>query len=180
MRRRIFLAALALGGVSAALIVGIAPAVGKPSTPPHIVQMTCKFTLTTEPPAGSDNVVPPQQKGNQDGSLTCPNASFASGAIRTNYTIPGSGDTVGYFTQYFDTGALAGHFRLVPHGGTFGGGTYQAQNYGGQFQVTLGTGAYSGVKSSTKGTGYCTSPDSVHLSCTENLWLYDPHTTISS
>ena len=29
MKRRIFLAALALGGVSAALIVGISPAVGK-------------------------------------------------------------------------------------------------------------------------------------------------------
>jgi hypothetical protein len=145
------------------------------------MQLTCKFTLTTEPPPGSDNVVPPQQSGNQDGGLDCSsNPSFGKGAIRTFFRIPDSGDTQGTFVQYLDTGALSGRFRLVPKGGTFGGGTYQGQNYGGQFKVTQGTGAFSGVRSSTKGTGYCTSPDSVHLSCTENLWLYDPNASSSS
>lgn len=175
MRRRIFLAALALGGTSAALIVGIAPAVGKQAAPPHVTQVTCKFTLTTEPPRGSTTVVAPQQKGIQDGGVLCNDKQFGLGAIRDHYVMPPSGSLVGNFTQYFDTGTLAGKLRLIPKSGnTFSGGSYQSQNYGGKFNVEYGTGTFHGVKSTQPGTMYCKSPDDVHLSCTETMTIWDP------
>jgi hypothetical protein len=176
VRRRIFLAALVLGGTSAALIVGITPAVGKQATPPHVMQLTCNFNLTTEPPPGSTAVTAPQQKGWQDGAVYCTsNQKFGNGAIRNRYTIPTSGDTVGHFVEYFDTGTFGGHLDLTPKGGgSFGGGSFQAQNYGGTFQVWYGTGAFQGIKSTQPGTMYCKSPDSVHLHCKETMTVKTP------
>jgi hypothetical protein len=174
LRRRIFLAALALGGTSAALIVGIAPAIGKQRTPPHIMQVECKLTLTTEPPKGSNAVSPPEQNGIQDGGVLCHNAKLGLGAIREHFTMVASGNTVGDFTEYFDTGTVAGKLTLVPQGGSFGGGSFQAQNYGGRFTISFGTGAFHGFKSTQPGTFYCTSPDSIHLSCRQRMTVLVP------
>lgn len=177
MRSRIFLAAALLAGGVAALAVGISTASGKAAAS-QPMQVSCSFTLTTEPPPGSDNVVPPQQQGHQDGPVYCKNApSFKLGAIRTNFTIPDSGDTVGTFTQYFDTGTIGGHFELVPkNNGGFGQSGYAAQNYGGKFKIWYGTGAYKGIKGTQPGLMYCKSPDSVHLTCKETMTVKEPAT----
>lgn len=176
MRRRIFLAALAVCGASAALVVGISPAVGKQATPPNVMQMTCYFSLTTEPPAGSDAVVAPQQKGVQDGEVFCnSNHSFGNGVIRDHYVIATSGDNVGKFVEYFDTGSFAGHFDVAQKGqGTFNGQGFESENLGGVLKVWYGTGAYRGVKSTQPGTMYCKSPDSIHFHCKETVTIKTP------
>jgi hypothetical protein len=174
VRRRIILAVLAAGGGAAALALGISPASGKSGLPPHVVQVKCTFNLTTEPPPGTNAVVAPEPKGVQDGNVYCPTHQFGKGAIRDHFVTAISGNTVGNFTEYFDTGSVVGTLTLVPQGGSFSGGGFQAQNYDGHFNVTYGTGAFHGVKSSQPGGMYCKSPDSIHLSCTETMTIVDP------
>ena len=176
MRRRIFLAALALGGTSAALTVGISSAVGKQATPPHVIQVGCQFTMVIQPPPGSDNVVPPVQQGIENGGVYCPSPKgWGSGVIRAAFKTPASGDMVGKYIQYFDTGTIGGEFDLTPtSGGSFGGSNYQSETWHGIFKVWYGTGAFQGAKSTQPGKMSCTSPDQVHLNCTESMTIQVP------
>lgn len=177
MRRRITIGAMAVTGASLALVVGIAPAIGKPgrraqgTTP---LRVECSFTLTTVPPQGSTSVVAPAASGQQYGGLSCPQSGFHGGTIADSFTVPDSGDTVGTYVQYLNTGTLRGAFDLTPQEGSFGGSDFQSQSWQGTVTVTRGTGAYNGVTSSRSGTMQCDSPDSVHLTCVENITLNVP------
>jgi hypothetical protein len=86
------------------------------------------------------------------------------------FTVPNSGDTVGAFGEYFRTGELHGQFDLTPQEGTFGGSGFTSESWTGTITVSRGTGAYKG-SSSPAGTLDCTSPDTVHLYCTEKVSL---------
>ena len=178
MQRRISLGAIAIAGVSLALVVGIAPAVGKTgrrSRAADTLAVGCNFTLTTVPPQGSTSVVAPASSGQQYGGLSCPQSGFEGGAIADTFQVPDSGDTVGVYVQYFGRGTVRGDFDLTPQEGTFGGGgTFQSQSWTGKISVTSGTGAYRGITSSGMGTMDCNSPDSVHLSCVEQITVNMP------
>lgn len=176
MRRRIFLGGIGVAGVSLALVVGIAPAVGKQASPPHVIQVGCQFKMVIQPPPGSDNVVPPVQQGVEDGSVYCPSPKgWGSGMITANFNTPASGDMVATYIQYFDTGSIGGHFDLTPvPASSFGPSNFQGQDWRGTFKVWYGTGAFRGVKSTQPGKMSCTSPDQVHLNCTELMTIQDP------
>lgn len=177
MRRRISIGAIAIAGVSLALVVGIAPASGKMSRHAQGTQplkVECSFTLTTVPPQGSTDVVAPSQSGQQYGGLSCPQSGFHGGTISDTFTVPDSGDTVGTYVEYFNAGTLRGAFDLTPTEGTFGGSDFQSQSWEGTVSVTRGTGVYNGVTSSKNGTMQCSSPDSVHLTCSEGITLNVP------
>ena len=177
MRRRIFLGGIGVAGVSLALVVGIAPAVGKQATPPHVIQVGCQFTMVIQPPPGSDNVTPPVQQGVENGPVYCPSPKgWGSGVIRAAFNTPVSGDMVARYVQYFDTGSIGGEFDLTPQSSSsFGGSSgFQSQTWRGTFKVWYGTGAFRGAKSTQPGKMSCTSPDQVHLNCTESMTIKNP------
>jgi hypothetical protein len=181
VKRRISLAALAVAGVSLALSIGIASAVGKTGrkhgAPTGSVTLNCSMNPTTMPPQGSTGVVAPASSGYQYGGLKCPQAGFYGGNFSDAFQIPDSGDTVGTYTEYLNTGTIRGSFDITPQEGTFGGGSFQAQTWTGTISVTSGTGAYKGITSPKMGTLDCTSPDSVHLVCTETITVSLPAKT---
>jgi hypothetical protein len=178
VRRRITLAATAVAGVSLVLAVGIAPAVGKPgrhrSGSTYAYEMNCSFSLTTMPPPNSTAVVAPTSQGAQYGGLKCGQAPFYGGAIGDTFTVPDSGDTVGNYTEYLNTGTIRGSFDLTPQEGTFGNQSFQSQSWTGTISVTSGTGAFNQITSAKHGTMNCSSPDSVHLSCNESILVRMP------
>ena len=179
MKRRISFAAITVAGISLALGVGIAPAVGKTGrrantggTPYKVV---CNMTLTTVPPPNSTTVVAPSSQGNQYGGLECGSAPFNGGMVGDRFTVPDSGDTVGVYDEALSTGTIRGAFDLTPQQGEFGGGsTFQSQSWQGTISVTKGTGAFKGITSPRDGTMDCSSPDSVHLTCTETIRVVVP------
>ena len=183
MRRRITIGAVAVLGVAVALVVGIAPAIGKTArraqgTTPLAVE--CNFTLTTVPPQGSTSVVAPSSSGQQYGGLSCPQSGFRGGSISDAFTVPDSGDTVGTYVAYLNAGTLRGSFDLTPQEGTFGGGSFQSQTWTGTVTVTRGTGVYAGDSTSKSGVMECDSPDSVHLSCDDNFTLNVPASSMAT
>ena len=137
------------------------------------ITLNCKIDMTTVPPAGS-NVVLVAPQGKQYGPDRCATAGFGSGIIANTFTVPDSGDTVGVFSQYFRAGGIFGKFDLTPLQGTgISPTSFQSQAWTGTVTVTGGTGIYSGITHAKgkKGIGrmHCTSPDSVHLSCTDSV-----------
>ncbi len=179
MRRRIALGATAVAGVSLALVMGITPAIGKTGRRAgntEAVNVECIMSLTTMPPPGSTEVVAPASSGQQYGGLKCPQSGFYGGTVADVFQVPDSGDTVGTYVEYLNTGTIRGGFDLTPDEGTFGGGgTFQSQSWTGTISVTGGTGAYKGITASKMGTMSCDSPDSVHLSCIENITVQQPN-----
>jgi hypothetical protein len=178
VRRRIFVGAIAVAGVSLVLVVGIAPAVGKTgrrARAAKTVQLACRFSLTTMPPPGSTAVVAPAASGTQYGGLSCPESGFYGGTIADAFVVPDSGDTEGVFVKYLNTGTIRGHFDLTPDEGTFG--DFQSQGWTGTISVTSGTGAYKGIASPKAGTIECDSPDSVHLTCKDHFTVSMPAST---
>lgn len=180
MRGRISLAAIAVAavaGVSLALVVGITPAIGKAgrhARAAESLKVECTMSPTTVPPPGSTDVVAPAASGKQYGGLSCPQSGFYGGTFSDSFQVPDSGDTVGNYIEYLNTGTIRGSFDLTPDEGTFGGaGSFQSQSWTGTISVTSGTGAYKGI-TGKGGSMSCDSPDSVHLSCVENITLNVP------
>jgi hypothetical protein len=143
---------------------------------PHAALLHCVSSPTTVPPTGQANVDQPPDSGTQYGPATCSTTGFGAGIMSDSFTVPDSGDMVGTYTQYFDGGTVKGTFDLPagesPPIGTTG---FYSQNFAGQITVTSGTGVYKGVKGkNSKGTMSCSSPDSVHFSCTENVTVLIP------
>lgn len=182
MRRRVGFAGVAVAAVSLIVGVGFAFAAShkhhkhaKPAKPrPELLH--CASTPTTVPPAGQANVDQPPDGGNQYGSVTCSTTGFGTGIMGDTFTIPDSGDMVGVYQQYFDAGSIKGTFDLSPgEGQPIGSDTFASQSWEGQVTVTGGTGVYQGVKGkNNKGTMSCNSPDSVHMTCTENVTIMIP------
>jgi hypothetical protein len=104
------------------------------------------------------------------GPSNCRNAGYGRGIVAARFTVPESGDWVGTYTQYFHTGTITAKFDLVPQEGGNISQNFTAQSWIGTVKITGGTGAYQGTKSK-KGKFDCSSPDTVHLVCTEKARL---------
>lgn len=139
---------------------------------PAATKLTCHLSLTTVPPYGFSTVAQPTPRGLQYGSVHCGRAAIGGGVVADSFVVPDSGNTVGKFTQYFSTGTVRGSFNLAPlEGGPISVSSFESQNWLGTFKITGGTGIYSGIKSMKGGVLACSSPDSVHLACTEKVRL---------
>jgi hypothetical protein len=140
---------------------------------PKAMKLTCHLSLTTEPPPGSNTVNQPTSQGAQFGAFNCGAPGFGRGVMGDAFTVPDSGDTVGKYAQYFKAGSIRGSFDITPQeAGGISSTSFSSQTWVGTIKITGGTGVFGLVKQQ-KGTGVmkCTSPDSVHLSCTEKIKL---------
>ena len=136
-------------------------------------KLTCHEELIAAAPEGTNVVDQPPTQGAQYGPVNCHGATaFGHGSTATKFNVPDTGDTVGKYTQYFSAGTVKGTFDLTPNESNFTPTTFTAQSWQGTVKVLSGTGVYKGIKGK-KGTGVlkCTSPDTVHLSCTEKIKL---------
>jgi hypothetical protein len=178
VRRPICLVATVVATGSLVAGVGIASAAGShPAKPKKVkpVMLRCHMSLSTAPPPGSNSVDQPPSQGKQYGPVGCPTKSFGSGLETDSFTVPDSGDTVGSYVQYFHGGSVKGTFHLVPQEGTTSDTGFTSETWTGTVTVTGGTALYKGI-SGKKSTGVlnCTSPDTVHLSCTEKIKVVVP------
>lgn len=156
--------------------MALAASTKKPAVKP--ITLKCSISMTTEPPSGSASVDQPPAQGSQYGPLHCPTKSFGPGIISDSFTVPDSGDTVGTYVQYFNAGSIKGAFDLTPdEGAPISDTNFSSQTWTGTVTVTGGTGIYKGIKGK-KGTGTmsCSSPDSVHVTCTEHVKVTMPTT----
>jgi hypothetical protein len=173
VRRRFWFAVTAVMAASLAVGVGLAVA-----ATPKATKLTCHLSLTTEPPAGSSTVSQPAPQGSQYGPVHCPRAGFGGGVVSDAFTVPDSGNTMGTYTQYFSAGSIKGSFVLQPQESSgISVTSFESQSWLGTVKITSGTGIYKGIKSvKAPGTIACTSPDSVHLTCTEKVKAVLPPT----
>ena len=126
--------------------------------------------LSTVPPNNSAQVDQPPSSGRQYGPAKCPAKGLGSGIEADKFTVPISGDLVGSFYQYFSTGTLTGKFDLVPQEAPpLSSTSFASESFTGKVSVTGGTGTLKGTKSKKAGVMTCTSPDTVHLTCTETV-----------
>jgi hypothetical protein len=142
--------------------------------------LNCSVSMTTEPPSGSNTVDQPASQGSQYGPIHCGTAGFGGGIISDSFTVPDSGDNVGTYTAYYSAGSIKGAFDLTPQEqpSPFESGSFQSQTYQGTVTVTGGTGVYKGITGvkTEMGTMNCTSPDTIHLTCTEKVKVKLPAT----
>jgi hypothetical protein len=175
--RRIYLAAIAIVASSLAVAIVVAPAGAKTKHKTKLVvsaKVTCHVSEAIVPPAGSDEVVPPVNQGQAYGSAAC--GSLGSGVQSASMVLQESGDTTGTWWKYFKTGAVYGTYDLTPGASLPTNPTnFAAGSYTGTLVVTGGTGADKGITGT--GTSACSTPDSVHFSCTEQLKLLVPAIT---
>jgi hypothetical protein len=173
VRRRMWFALTVVMAASLAVGVGMAfaanPKKASGKTTTKATTLHCSVSLTTEPPAGSNAVAQPSSQGNMYGPIHCSTKGFGGGVESAPFTVPDSGDTVGKYTAYFKTGSITGSFDWTPQEqsdlSNFGGQAWQ-----GTMTVTGGTGLFKGIVGK-KGSGVenCTSPDSVHVTCTAKI-----------
>lgn len=153
---------------AASLIAGASIASAASSSTPKAVTLKCQVSLTTVAPSGSQVVDVPPSGGTQYGPAKC-TPRLGRGIQSDSFTIPDSGDMVGSYTQYLSTGTVRGKFDLSPlPGAPPSTASFQSQSWSGTVTVTGGTGPYAKA-TGKKGALSCTSPDSVHLRCTEKV-----------
>jgi hypothetical protein len=176
--RRISLVGLALIACSLVVAVAVAPAGAATSKAKKVpkrktvkIHTTCTSNVSIAVPAGQNDVVPPVDQGLEYGSVSCP--KVGSGVESETLLLDDSGNLTGKYTKYFPTGSVHGTYALTP-GDSLPSGptTFDAATYTGTETVTAGTGIYKHVVG--KGTLTCSTPDSVHLSCREQLKLTLP------
>ena len=181
MRRRFHLILAAAAAASIA-VAGLVPAASGKSAAhgkakkPEPVALSCHMAIATQPPAGSNAVDQPAQQGNQYGPVHCPRKGFGGGVTADSFTVPDNGDMVGTYTEFLRAGTISGRFDLAPEEGQpITGENFASQSWVGTLTVTGGTGVYQGIKAK-RGSGKltCTSPDSVHLSCSERIRIALP------
>lgn len=164
VKRRFLFAVTTVMASSLAVGVGIAVAVA-----PAAKKLTCHISLATTPPPGSATVSQPASRGSQFGPLHCGRAT-GGGVMADAFTVPDTGNTVGTYTQYFKAGSISGSFNLAPvESGPISVTNFESQDWLGTLKITHGTGVYSGIKGMKGGVLKCSSPDSVHLRCTEKI-----------
>jgi hypothetical protein len=135
----------------------------------------CHVYLSTAPGANSAQVDQPPSGGRQYGPAQCPTKGLGSGIEADKFTVPVSGDLVGTYYQYFSTGTIRGKFDLVPQEAPpLSSTSFANESFTGTVSVTGGTGSLKGIKSEKAGVMKCTSPDTVHLACTETVKVTTP------
>ena len=163
MKRRIALIASLVGvasvAVGAAGASAAAPAAGKK------LVLHCAMNLTVAPPPGNPAVQQPPAGGWQYGHALCPKAGFGAAGVASPFTVPVTDDMVGKYVLYFAAGTIRGTFNLVPQEGDLS--NFLAENWLGTTRVISGTGIYKGIRGlKAPGTMSCSSPDTVHMTCT--------------
>jgi hypothetical protein len=187
VRRRIYLVGTVIATASLVIGAGIATAASSTKTVKvKPIVLKCNISMATEAAAGSSSVDPTATQGNQYGPTHCPTKGFGAGMIADSFTVPDSGDTVGTYVEYFKAGSVTGAFDLTPNESPpLTDTTFSSQSWTGTITVMDGTGVYKGIKTykakhkpATPGVLNCTSPDSVHLTCTEKIKVTMPPATI--
>ena len=175
MRRRICLvAALCVIPLASGVAASAAKTKTKTkSTKAKPTTVYCRTAVGLMIPAGQTEITPPASQGDEWGTASC--GKLGKGAQGDNFTVVDSGDSVGKFTWYLSTGTVSGTFDLTPQEGSLGSG-FASVTYLGTLKVTGATGTLVGVKGT--GTMNCSSPDSIHTSCTDKLKLTDKTGTL--
>jgi hypothetical protein len=163
--------------IAAVLILGVATAMaasshaskgGKKSKTPSTV--TTKVSCTSSPviqvAPGATDLTPAAQEGSWMGPITCP--GIGHGVVSESYTTADSGDLVGKWQAWFNTGTVFGTFDLTPddNGQPPSSTSFSQASFTGTFIIKNGTGAYA--KATGTGTLKCASQDSVHFSCKQS------------
>lgn len=160
--RRICLMAAAIAG-SLVLGVTIASAAKTAKVKPTTVK--CKIAMSVAVPDGSVQLALPADNGHMFGPASC-GKGLGSGITDYNFALQDSGDLTGSFKVYLATGSVHGTFDLSPTDSTPSSpDTFLAQDYTGTAKVTGGTGTDASLTG--KATLACSTPDSIHMSCTE-------------
>lgn len=173
MLRRICLVGTAIAVGSLAVGVVAAPAAShkaaKTKPTAKVTAVVCTSDLATAIPAGDTQIIPPVSDGTQYGSVRC-NKGLGSGVQTNSFTILDSGNMQGQFKLYLGTGTVHGKFNLTPaEGPPLTTDTFQSVTYTGTVTVAGGTGTYLHAKPKGIGTLSCTTPDGVHMSCTDRF-----------
>lgn len=166
MRRACLVGAIA----ASSLVIGVAASSAKShkTSKPTTMKSTCHESLSVAVPAGQSGVLADSSSGTMFGTQTCSKAG--AGVISFPFSVASSGDIVGKATAYFATGTVTGKVDLSetssapPTPYAFGNADLT-----GTYKVTKGTGADAGI--SGNGTFTCSTPDSIHYSCTLKLTL---------
>jgi hypothetical protein len=143
-----------------------------PKPKPTTITSSCTLGLTVVPAAGDTAVLPDPQSGNMYGPIKCSGAG--SGVASFPFTVADSGDIVGNMTGSFGTGTVTGAVDLTESSSSLPT-PYEFGNADltGTFTVKSGTGTDKGVTGKST-TFTCSTPDSVHYSCTMKLKLTFP------
>ena len=179
MRRRMWFALIVVMAASLVIGVGFAGAASPKKPAAKFTTLNCRVSLTTEPPPGSNTVNQPQAQGSQYGPIHCRTAGFGGGLEGDSFTIPDSGDTVAKYNAYFSAGSIKGSFDITPgEPGPLSSNSFSSQTWTGTMTVDGGTGVYKGITGKkNSGVMNCSSPDSVHMTCTETVKVKMPSTT---
>ena len=175
MKRIVFtgaaVAALFTAGVPAAALAATSAHPAKKTTTTKTVTTheSCKLSLTTVAPPGSSGVTAGTTTGVNFGNSTC--SSARPGVARQMFSIDTAGDMSGKVQQWFATGSVYGSFQLTasslsapPTATSFG-----KAKYTGTVKLTGASGMMKGI--SGMGKMSCSTPDSLHFTCTEKLTL---------
>jgi hypothetical protein len=184
LKRIVLIGAAAAGLMTAGIPVAASAAMTK-TTPRTVtraassggVKSTCKFVLTTVPPSGSSTVEPGTASGFQYGATRCSGAGLSAGVARDQYSTTDAGDLTGRIQQWFRGGTVYGTFDLAPNpaSGPPTTTSFAAASYTGTVKYTNAQGLLRGTTAT--GTLSCSTNDSTHYSCTEDLKLTLPATT---
>lgn len=172
--KRICLLGSVIAGV---LILGVASALaasshaskgGKKSKTPTTVttKVSCVSALTLQAPPGATDVTPASQDGTEVGPISCP--SIGRGIEWESYTTQDSGDIVGKWQAWYNTGSVFGTVTLTPDDNAppTSTTTFSQASYTGTWSVKNGTGAFA--KATGRGTIRCSTQDAVHFACKQS------------
>jgi hypothetical protein len=129
-------------------------------------KFTCHAAVTLQVPGGDNAVTPDAQSGSLAGPASCAKL-LGKGVTVLQYTMADSGNLVGKWQQWFNTGTLYGSFSLTPSDNQpTAVDSFSAASYSGRFVIKNGHGA--GARATGKGTIKCSTKDSVHFTCSES------------
>jgi hypothetical protein len=169
--KRICLLGAAIAGV---LVLGVASALAattgtsktKTTKSAPGTKVACVAALSLQVPANDTNVTAAEQSGVQGGAVVC-GKPLGRGVEAETFSTANSGDLVGKWQQWFNTGTVYGAFTLTPSDSQPPTSqSFSAASYTGTYTIKGGTGTDS--KATGKGTLKCTTKDSVHFACKES------------
>ncbi|HWE07736.1 MAG TPA: hypothetical protein VG325_00175 [Solirubrobacteraceae bacterium] len=169
--KRICLLGAAIAGV---LVLGVASALAattgtsktKTTKSAPGTKVACVAALSLQVPSNDTNVTPAAQSGTEGGAVAC--AKLLGRGIDTmTYAMADSGDLVGKWQQWFNTGTVYGTFTLTPSSNQPSTSqSFSAAGYTGTYAVKGGTS--TDAKAADKGTLKCATTDSVHFVCKQS------------
>ena len=141
------------------------------------LKVGCSLSLSLLAPSGSSDVTPASPTGNHAGMAKCPAKGVGKGSEWDSFTTDDSGDMVGKWQEWFNTGTLYGTYLLTPSDSQPSDpSNFAAAAYTGTLVVKGGTGtlAKDYTKRNAAGTMKCSTQDSVHYTCKQFAKLVVP------